>query len=216
MAKETSSTSKSRRRTTKTPEERRHDILQAARNRFAAKGPAATSIADITEAANVGKGTFYLYFNSREHVLGALWEEFVDGFVDITVEMLTNPGNEPWIDLAERMVVKLIDYDIEHSDIHLMVYSSAGADAMKMFREANQKILVLLRGGVARGVQEGQFDVTHPELAADMLYYAAEGFITDAMLRGVELDRARIQEAILQLVRRTLAPQQPARELSTT
>lgn len=216
MAKETPSKTKPRRRITKTPEERRHDILQAARDRFAAKGPAATSIADITEAANVGKGTFYLYFNSREHVLGALWEEFVDGFVDITVEMLTNPGNEPWIDLAERMVIELINYDIAHSDIHQMVYSSAGADAMKMFREANQKILALLRGGVARGVQEGEFDVTHPELAADMLYYAAEGFITDAMLRGAELDRARIQEAILELVRRTLAPQQPSPGLTTT
>lgn len=206
MTKEIPRKTKHRRRITKTPEERRHDLLQAARAQFAEKGPTATSIADITEAANVGKGTFYLYFNSREHVLGALWEEFVDGFVDITVEALTNPGEQTWLELAERMTVELIDYDIAHSDIHQMIYSSAGADAMKMFREANRKILALLRGGIARGVQEGQFDVSHPELTADLLYYAAEGLITDAMLRGDELDRERIQEAVLELVRRTLAP----------
>jgi AcrR family transcriptional regulator len=208
MEKETTRKSKPRRRVTKAPEERRRDLLQAARTQFAEKGPTATSVADITEAANVGKGTFYLYFDSRDHVVGALWDEFVDGFVNITVELLANAGQESWLELAERMTVELINYDMDHMDIHRMVYSAANADALKMFREANQKILTILRGGIARGVADGAFDVRHPDLTADMLYYAAEGVITDAMLRGGDIDRERLQEAILEVVQRTLTPRQ--------
>lgn len=47
----------------------RQKILQAAANRFEHLGFANTSIADLMRAANLGVGTFYNYFNSKEEVL---------------------------------------------------------------------------------------------------------------------------------------------------
>ncbi len=41
---------------------------------FSARGFHQTSVEDITEAADVGKGTFFNYFPTKEHVLGALAE----------------------------------------------------------------------------------------------------------------------------------------------
>jgi len=49
--------------------ETRARILQAALSLFARQGFAATRIEQITEAADVGKGTFFNYFPSKEHVL---------------------------------------------------------------------------------------------------------------------------------------------------
>jgi len=49
--------------------ETRARILQAALSLFARRGFAATRVEQITEAADVGKGTFFNYFPTKEHVL---------------------------------------------------------------------------------------------------------------------------------------------------
>jgi AcrR family transcriptional regulator len=50
-------------------EETREKIYQAALSLFAESGYNATTIEAITEAADVGKGTFFNYFESKGHVL---------------------------------------------------------------------------------------------------------------------------------------------------
>ena len=49
--------------------ETREKLFQAAVQLFAKQGFAATKVEDITEAADVAKGTFFNYFPSKEHVL---------------------------------------------------------------------------------------------------------------------------------------------------
>jgi AcrR family transcriptional regulator len=54
--------------------EMRERIVQAAVELFSSRGFSRTTVEDITESADVGKGTFFNYFPSKEHVLGALAE----------------------------------------------------------------------------------------------------------------------------------------------
>jgi AcrR family transcriptional regulator len=49
--------------------ETRERLMSSALRLFAERGFADTSIEDITEAADVGKGTFFNYFETKEHVL---------------------------------------------------------------------------------------------------------------------------------------------------
>ena len=49
--------------------ETREKLFRTALALFAANGFEATTVEDITEAADVGKGTFFNYFPSKEHVL---------------------------------------------------------------------------------------------------------------------------------------------------
>ncbi len=51
---------------------RRQAILDAARRVFADKGLRAATIDDVAEAAELGKGTIYLYFKSKEEMFAAL------------------------------------------------------------------------------------------------------------------------------------------------
>ena len=53
----------------------RERLYRAALQIFAMRGYLETTVEDITEAADVGKGTFFNYFPTKEHVLAAYGEE---------------------------------------------------------------------------------------------------------------------------------------------
>src|SRR5437016_8600844 len=52
----------------------RERLFRAALKLFAQKGFLETTVEDITEAADVGKGTFFNYFPSKDHILLAFGE----------------------------------------------------------------------------------------------------------------------------------------------
>ncbi len=54
--------------------ETRLRLFRCALQLFAARGFSAVTVEDITEAADVGKGTFFNYFESKDHVLGVMAE----------------------------------------------------------------------------------------------------------------------------------------------
>src|SRR5580693_9836417 len=57
--------------------ETRERIYRAALRIFAQRGYLDTTVEDITEAADVGKGTFFNYFPTKEHVLATYGDERV-------------------------------------------------------------------------------------------------------------------------------------------
>jgi AcrR family transcriptional regulator len=57
--------------------ETRERLFQAALELFAERGYLETTVEDITDAADVGKGTFFNYFPTKEHVLATFGDERV-------------------------------------------------------------------------------------------------------------------------------------------
>ncbi len=57
---------------------RRASLVDAAMALFSAKGVAATSVDDIVQAAGVAKGTFYLYFETKDDAVNAVAEHLVE------------------------------------------------------------------------------------------------------------------------------------------
>src|ERR1700674_2698922 len=55
--------------------ETRERLFRAALQLFAERGYLETTVEDITEAADVGKGTFFNYFPTKEHVLATFGDE---------------------------------------------------------------------------------------------------------------------------------------------
>lgn len=60
--------------------ETRERIFRSALQLFAERGFTATTVEDITETADVGKGTFFNYFRNKEDVLSALAEVQLDKY----------------------------------------------------------------------------------------------------------------------------------------
>jgi AcrR family transcriptional regulator len=58
-------------------EERRRQILAAARQVFSQKGFDATNVSDMAAAAGVSQGTVYHYFDSKEDLFMAVFEDWI-------------------------------------------------------------------------------------------------------------------------------------------
>ena len=63
---------------------RREDLLAAAREVLAQNGYERTTVSSIASRANVAQGTFYLYFQSKEALPGALARQFSQALADGT------------------------------------------------------------------------------------------------------------------------------------
>jgi AcrR family transcriptional regulator len=75
--------------------ETRARLVRAARELMARKGVGATSIQEITEAADVGFGSFYNHFDSKETIAAAVMAEAIESFgaaADRLAEVLEDPA----------------------------------------------------------------------------------------------------------------------------
>src|SRR5947207_4896815 len=70
----------------------RERLFRAALDLFAQKGFAETTVEDITEAADLGKGTFFNYFPSKDHILLALGEMQLSK-LEAAIEMAGRTGD---------------------------------------------------------------------------------------------------------------------------
>lgn len=80
-------------------------LFRSALELFAQKGFAETTVEDITEAADVGKGTFFNYFPSKDHILLAFGEMQLSK-LEATVETARSSG-EPMPDFLRSLGARM-------------------------------------------------------------------------------------------------------------
>ncbi len=83
----------------------RERLFRAALALFAKKGYAETTVEDITEAADVGKGTFFNYFPSKDHILLAFGEMQL-GKLEAAIETARKTG-EPMPEFLRSLGVRM-------------------------------------------------------------------------------------------------------------
>ena len=74
-------------------QEKRERIVAAARTLFSRKGFAATTTAQIAERAEIGAGTLFLYFASKDDLLVAIFREQMDALVRGALATLPKRGS---------------------------------------------------------------------------------------------------------------------------
>ena len=83
----------------------RERLFRAALNLFAQKGFLETTVEDITEAADVGKGTFFNYFPSKDHILLAFGEMQLSK-LEAAIEM-ARQTNEPMPEFLRTLGIRM-------------------------------------------------------------------------------------------------------------
>jgi AcrR family transcriptional regulator len=196
-----------RRRDARAADARREELLLAARRVFASKGLPGATVSDVTEAAGVAKGTFYLYFDSKEALLGALKQRYVDELIARANALYTMVGPDDWWALADVTVESLIDFMLERRDL-IQVFAQEGRtpETMQIYAEANRRLRNMFAAGIKAGMEAGAFRVTDPLLTATFLDHAVHGTIEHAILYEGEIDRDHVVAGAKELMRRVLGP----------
>ena len=95
--------------------ELRERIFRAALDLFAKQGFAETTVEDITNAADVGKGTFFNYFPSKDHILLAFAEMQLEQ-LRLAVEEARH-ASTPLLEFVRTLLVRMTAEPARNPDI---------------------------------------------------------------------------------------------------
>lgn len=123
--------------------ETRERLFRAALQLFAQKGFAETTVEDITEAADVGKGTFFNYFPSKDHVLLA--------FSDMQLEKLEESvahfrnTNQPLREFLQGLTLRMTEEPLRNPGmIRALLLGYLSSDAVReVMTEKQSRALAL-------------------------------------------------------------------------
>lgn len=137
--------------------ERRAQLLAAATTVIAERGYANTSVDDVIQAANVSRGTFYLYFDSRDALFSELLDEFL-GRLGSTVEIIGLEDADPTASLYANFC-RVIELLATHRNLTKVLFreavglSTAVDGRVNGFYDFLHALVVgALRKGVTRGL----------------------------------------------------------------
>lgn len=166
----------------------RQAILKAAQQQFATRGYRETSVADIMNAADLGTGTFYNYFESKEEVLIALLGDSVETVAGAVREQREAGGTAVEV-LAAGIKATASFLDENRYVLPLFLAASERAaephhpqregEAMGAHGSATPGFKAIFEEIISQGQQEGEIRADVPaELIAEMLHsiYQAAAF----------------------------------------
>ncbi len=129
----------------------RRKLLASAEIEFGTKGFPAASVSSITQRADVGQGTFYLYFHSKEEVFATLVRDInADQCAEINalVTSLT-PGRE-----AERQLAGLLLRLAAQSPGRQRILAEAQFVDAPVFQAEQQRRFAAVAAGLSDGRRE--------------------------------------------------------------
>lgn len=144
--------------------ETRERLFRAALDLFARKGFPETTVEDITEAADVGKGTFFNYFPSKDHILLAFGEMQLAKLEAAVAEVRASGASMP--EFLRSLGVRMTQEPVRHPGIIrtlLQAYLSSTPVRTEMI-ELQKRVQALhseiIRIGQERGEIRGDLPAT--------------------------------------------------------
>jgi AcrR family transcriptional regulator len=181
---------------TKPPEERRDELMKAAQRLFLKHGVAATTIEQITSAADVAKGTFYLYFKSKEDICAALGDRFAAQLLASIQSAVARKAPDDWRGRLERWTAAAASGYLDSIQLHdILFYAQPPTRAGLVDNILIDDLALLLEAGAhARA-----WAVDDPRFAAVFLFSGLHAAVDDAFLREKQVNRSRLARRIERL-----------------
>jgi TetR/AcrR family transcriptional regulator, cholesterol catabolism regulator len=159
---------------------RRAEVVAVAARLFGERGYDSTSISEICEAADIGKGALYHYINSKEELLAAIFESYLVPTLAEVKQAVAIPGTA--LERLERMSRVLVHAIAEHGyEVRVVerewaLIRSGGSlwrPVTKQMRAFDDLLLKILRDGA----ETGEISFDEPALAV-MAFWGMHNYIS--------------------------------------
>lgn len=141
-------------RISKSPEERKQEIIETALEIFQEKGYENTTIKDIAERMKVAQGLCYRYFKSKQEIFAAASDYYASNFVEHIKEPLLIDGNV--VENFNLIILRMFKYAVRHEEFEAAFKKEPEISAARLERITNQ-VVDLLIPIVNKGVEKGIF-----------------------------------------------------------
>ena len=156
---------------TQPPEVRREQILDSDARVLVAKGLAAMTVADVVAGAGIAKGTFYLYFNSKEELLAALQARYTESLITRADAVLAGPGSHAR--RLDEFVAAVLDFHASQVHLHHALFRDAGLRDDQSMRHLESLLATFISDGAAAGA----FHTPAPQFAAAFVVHGLHGVL---------------------------------------
>lgn len=169
--------------------ERYDQIMTAARTVLFEHGMSMASIKKIAQAAELGVGTLYSYFASKEDIFIALQEEGLE-ILSRKIQETSQDTEDPAAQLRNIASVYLAfsEEDQDYFDILNFFLSSPGTifepGLKQQIDEHAKQVLDLLVITIDHGIQQGVFPENHPRRQAIIFWATLHGLLQFRKLKN--------------------------------
>ncbi len=165
-------------------------ILEAAARLFARYGPRKTTIEDIAREAGLGKGTIYLYFDRKEeiftaYVRGRIEEAQAMFRVEIARVATAEGKIRRFLELRFKTIAENLKRDGVTPETFREVHTLPELQALRAEYVLRENEIV--RAILVEGINNQEFSVADPALAAVAISAAAEALASPWVLDGREI-----------------------------
>lgn len=168
-------------------QEKRRRILDAAIKKFSQSGFYRTRISDIARSANVADGTVYLYFGSKEDILGAIFQDSMDTFLGMAKkELATVSGALPRLRTLLDLQLKSLGANRELSTIFQIELRHSARFMGRYSRSRLRDYFLIVRSILEQGKAEG---IVNEELDTWFATKCIFGILDEAVTNWVLSDR---------------------------
>ena len=177
--------------------DRRERLFRAAMDLFSRKGFAETTVEDITNAADLGKGTFFNYFPSKEHILLAFGEMQFGKLQAAFEEMRSN--NVPVPDFMRSLGSRMTQEPIRNPAmirILLQAFLTDDSKVREPMLELQSRVIGIHSEMIRIGQQRGEVrNDLAPEVIANVFRQTIFGTLLIWALHGDSTLLARMENA---------------------
>lgn len=153
-------------------ESRRDSLIRAAELVLRAKGYRATTIDDIVREAGVAKGTFYLYFQSKQELFLSVLEKAVWSLEEHLEDALD--GVKGPLDRLEKRALSYMRGYLKYRDlIHILYGESVGGN--KRFQQEFKRIYETITSTLQEDIAQVADRFAGSEVDPELLSYALVG-----------------------------------------
>ncbi len=165
-------------------EQRRKQIMEAARKVFSAKGFNRATMEEIAGEAELSPGTLYLYFKNKEELHTSLSIDILEYITsqmkkfinrqDINAEEKMHLLKDTFMDVYEYDPMVLINlFHLQSGE----TLTNLSAEVLEELKQTSADALYAITSVVTEGIEQGLFVDKHPVALADIIWATYSGVV---------------------------------------